>query len=242
MSSSGAGRGGAAAKGNKLSGIAVALGCVLFLGAFAWGAVLYQPYVVPTTSMEPSVGAGDRVLAQRISGDEVRRGDIVVFKDQAWGDLPMVKRVIGVGGDTVECCDPKGRLSVNGTAFDEPYVSAAERVGGQDFRTTVPKGELFLLGDHRGDSIDSRDRLTEQGGGAVPRDAVQGRVDATAWPPGNVGTVARPDTFAELPGGVSEPGPVRAVTFTLIAGAVLILVGAAYGPVAARIGRSGARV
>ena len=76
--------------GSVLSGLAVAVGCVLFLGGFVWGAVEYQPYTVPTDSMDPTVKAGDRVLAQRISGDEVRRGDVVVFKDAQWGDMPMV--------------------------------------------------------------------------------------------------------------------------------------------------------
>lgn len=96
--------------GNVLSGLAVAVGCVLFLGGFVWGAVVYQPYTVPTESMTPTVNAGDRVLAQRISGADVRRGDVVVFKDKQWGDLPMVKRVAGVGGDKVACCDSHGRL------------------------------------------------------------------------------------------------------------------------------------
>ena len=71
--------------GNALSGLAVAVGCVLFLGGFVWGAVVYQPYTVPTDSMTPTVKAGDRVLAERIDGDEVRRGDIVVFQRRACG-------------------------------------------------------------------------------------------------------------------------------------------------------------
>jgi len=85
--------------GSVLSGIAVALGCVLFLGGFVWGAVVYQPYTVPTDSMTPTIGAGDRVLAQRIDGDQVKRGDVVVFREASWGDMPMVKRVVGIGGD-----------------------------------------------------------------------------------------------------------------------------------------------
>ena len=70
--------------GQRLSGLAVALGLVLFLGGFAWGAVVYRPYTVPTSSMAPTIGAGDRVLAQRIDGGEVRRGDVVVFTDTTW--------------------------------------------------------------------------------------------------------------------------------------------------------------
>lgn len=227
MSSSGAGR-----RGNVLSGLAVAVGCVLFLGGFAWGAVVYQPYTVPTPSMAPTVASGDRVLAERISGDEVRRGDVVVFEDATWGDLPMVKRVVGVGGDTVGCCDGQGRLTVDGTPVAEPYVTDSERAAQEDFpATTVPEGKIFLLGDHRGDSVDSRNHLAESGGGAIPRDAVKGRVDATAWPLGGAGMLDRPDGFAALPGGISEPGPLRMLLFAIVAGVALILGGAAYGPV-----------
>ena len=108
--------------GSVLSGLAVAVGCVLFLGGFAWGAVQYKPYTVPTQSMEPTVKAGDRVLAQRISGGDVRRGDVVVFQDKDWANVPMVKRVVGIGGDTVKCCGTDGRLTVNGTPVEEPYL------------------------------------------------------------------------------------------------------------------------
>ena len=110
--------------GNVLSNLAVAVGCVLFLGGFAWGAVVYKPYTVPTDSMTPTVNAGDRVLAERVDGGDVRRGDVVVFTDSTWGDVPMVKRVVGVGGDKVACCDKDGRLTVNGKPIDEPYLRA----------------------------------------------------------------------------------------------------------------------
>ena len=74
--------------GSVLSGLAVAVGCVLFLGGFAWGAVQYKPYTVPTQSMSPTVKAGDRVLAQRISGGDVRRGDVVVFRTRTGPTCP----------------------------------------------------------------------------------------------------------------------------------------------------------
>lgn len=109
-SGSGAIREGHGRFGHRVSGLAVALGCVLFLGGFAWAAVLYRPYTVPTDSMEPLVHPGDKVLARHVSGTAVRRGDVVVFQDPLWGGQPLVKRVVGVGGDTVECCDKRGRL------------------------------------------------------------------------------------------------------------------------------------
>ncbi|GAA3081472.1 hypothetical protein GCM10020254_27320 [Streptomyces goshikiensis] len=120
------GRGGL---GNVLSGMAVAIGFVLFLGGFIWGAVVYQPYTVPTDSMMPTVNPGDRVLAQRIDGAEVRRGDVVIFTDSVWSDSPMLKRVVGIGGDTVKCCGQGGRLTVNGKELDEPYIDQPKPEG-----------------------------------------------------------------------------------------------------------------
>lgn len=138
--------------GSKLSGFAMALGCVLFLGGFAWGAIVYQPYTVPTDSMSPTITAGDRVLAERIDGSDVERGDVVVFKQASWGNMPMVKRVVAVGGDTVACCT-QNKLTVNGKKIDEPYLpkgSAAEATTIPAIK--VPEGRLFLLGDERSGS------------------------------------------------------------------------------------------
>ncbi|GAA3376214.1 signal peptidase I [Streptomyces sannanensis] len=216
--------------GSLLSGLAVAVGCVVFLGGFVWGAVVYQPYTVPTDSMTPTVKAGDRVLAQRIDGEQVRRGDVVVFTDAVWGDAPMVKRIVGIGGDRVECCDARGRLSVNGKALEEPYLQGDGPASYTQFSTEVPQGKLFLLGDYRSTSVDSRGHLMDSTQGAVPVSAVRGRVDAVAWPMG--GMVERPSDFAALPGGVSRPGPIALVLGSVVAGAVLILGGAAYGSVA----------
>ncbi|MEU2672443.1 signal peptidase I [Streptomyces sp. NPDC007164] len=218
--------------GSMLSGLAVAVGCVLFLGGFAWGAVVYKPYTVPTGSMTPTVNAGDRVLAQRIDGSEVHRGDVVVFTDPAWGDMPMVKRVVGIGGDRIACCGKGGRLTVNGKPVDEPYLHAKGLASAENFTAQVPKGQLFLLGDERTASLDSRVHLNDAGQGSVPRDAVQARVDAVAWPMN--GMVERPGAFASLPGGVSSPGPLRLQLAAVLVGVVLILGGAAYGPIAAR--------
>jgi signal peptidase I len=236
--------------GAKLSGIVVALGCLLFLGGFAWGAVRYQPYAVPTDSMSPTVPAGDKVLADRIDGTEVHRGDVVVFTDTAWADMPLVKRVVGIGGDTVACCDAKGRLTVNGKAVDEPYVvegglggalgggaAGAGRASDVEFSTTVPSGKLFLLGDRRSTSVDSRSHLTDAGRGTVDASAVTGRVDGIAWPMGDWRMLPVPTGFAGLPGGISEPGPLRPVLGSILAGALLIFGGAAYEPAVGLAGR-----
>ncbi|MFJ8662766.1 signal peptidase I [Streptomyces sp. NPDC093795] len=220
--------------GSMLSGLAVAVGCVLFLGGFVWGALLYQPYSVPTDSMTPTIDVGSKILAQRIDGDEVRRGDVVVFTDPLWGNSPMVKRVAAVGGDTVACCDRDGRLTVDGTPVHEPYLRPGPGgrtvASGQEFSVTVPAGNLFLLGDDRHTSLDSRTHMEEAGQGSVPRSTVVARVDAVVWPA--EGLLDRPAGFAGLPGGVSEPGPVLPLLTAIAAGGLLVLAGGAYGPVA----------
>jgi len=220
--------------GSVLSGLAVAVGCVLFLGGFVVGALLYQPFSVPTDSMTPTLDVGSKVLARRLDGAEVKRGDVFVFQDPLWGNVPMVKRVVGVGGDTVACCGADGRLTVNGKPVEEPYLQAGKAPSGQKFSATVPDGSLFLLGDERHTSMDSRAHLQEAGHGSVPRSAVLGRVDAVAWPA--KGVLARPTGFAGLPGGISTPGPVMPLFSAIVAGCVLILAGAAYGPLARRLG------
>ncbi|PZT68452.1 signal peptidase I [Streptomyces sp. SW4] len=224
--------------GQRLSNVAVALGLVLFLGGFAWGAVVYRPYTVPTTSMAPTIDAGDRVLAERVDGSDVRRGDVVVFKDATWANAPVLKRVVAVGGDTVSCCQ-NGRLKVNGKEIEEPYLGADGSAGSSSFpAVTVPEGRLFLLGDERHGSVDSSAHLTDAAGGSVSRDAVEARVDAVVWPMN--GMLERPTGFETL-GGLSTPGPLRTIVALVIAGAALIFGGAAYGPLARRAAASRTR-
>lgn len=224
--------------GRALSGLAVGLGCLLLLGGFVLTAVLYQPYTVPTDSMAPTVRPGDRVLAQRIDGGEVRRGDVVVFREAEWGDSLVIKRVVGVGGDTVACCDEEGRLSVNGRAVEEPYLAGEHSASSTSFEARVPEDELFLMGDYRENSLDSRSRITESDPGTVPRSAVSGRVEATVWPLGRAGLLPGPSGFADLPGGVSGQGPLPPLFWATAGGAVLILGGALGGPLAGRRARS----
>jgi len=235
--STGSIRGKSGRLGRTVSGLAVALGCVLFLGGFGWAAVAYRPYTVPTDSMRPTVNPGDKVLAQKVSGADVHRGDVVVFKDALWGDLPMVKRVVGVGGDTVACCDKQGRMMVDGKPVDEPYLRGSGPASLTPFSTKVPTGELFLVGDNRAVSLDSRVHLQNAQQGSVPLGDVRARVDATVWPPGRAGALSRTSAFDTLPdGGASPAGPLRWIVAMIVAGVVLIFGGAAYGPVAKRFG------
>ncbi|RPF36602.1 signal peptidase I [Streptomyces sp. TLI_185] len=224
--------------GQRLSGIAVALGIVLFLGGFAWGAVVYRPYTVPTTSMTPTIDAGDRVLAQRVDGSEIRRGDVVVFNDKSWvTNASVVKRVVAVGGDTVSCCT-NGKLTVNGKQIDEGYLKGSVVEDKNIPTVKVPQGRLFLLGDERLGSLDSSAHLSDAAQGTVARSAVAARVDAVVWP--MKGMLERPTGFETL-GVLSQPGPLRIVVTLIVAGAVLVLGGGAYGPIAKRMGGSRAR-
>ena len=139
--------------GQVLSGLAVALGLVLFLGGFVWGAIVYRPYTVPTRSMAPTIDAGARVLAQRIGSGDIHRGDVVVFTDKTWvSNAPVVKRDDGLA-----------------ELQDFPSVK-------------VPEGRLFLLGDERSGSLDSTAHLTDAARGTVARSAVSARVEAVVWP------------------------------------------------------------
>jgi signal peptidase I len=101
----------------------------------------------------------------------------------------FTKRVIGLPGDHVECCDPAGRLKVNDRAVDEPYVMPGDAPSTTPFDVVVPAGRLWVMGDHRSDSADSRAHLGDPGGGTVPVDRVIGKVIVRFWPPSRVGGV-----------------------------------------------------
>ena len=173
-------------------------------------AFLIQAFYVPSASMDDTLRPGDRIIASKITTNisGVDRGEIVVFKDPGdwlpapvpapdnWrtnvrqtmtfiGLLPsdsgddLVKRVIGIAGDRVACCDAEGRIVVNGVPLDEDYI-----IGPTDqvrFDITVPEGSMFVLGDNRGDSRDSRYHL-EANDGAVPIENAVGRVFVVVWP------------------------------------------------------------
>ena len=148
----------------------------------------------------------------------INRGDVVVFRDPAnWlpepyeasgnkvlgkikdglvtvGVLPnpakqyLVKRVIGVAGDKVICCD-NGKLTINGKETSEPYIFAGNKASELDFNITVPEGKIWVMGDHRGSSADSRYHQDDVNNGFVPVSKVTGQVFATIWPIKSVGLV-----------------------------------------------------
>ena len=121
-------------------------------------------------SMEPTVKAGQVITVRAVGGYKPRRGDIVLFQGSSqWGGdatAQYLKRVIAVGGETITCCDPAGKVTVNGTPLDEPYVAndapldmppSSYRCGARRFGpVTVPTGTVFVMGDNRAASNDSR--------------------------------------------------------------------------------------
>ncbi|MFF9916050.1 signal peptidase I [Streptomyces globisporus] len=187
-----------------------------------------QPFLIPSRSMEPTLQVGDRVLVNKLAyrfGAEPERGDVVVFDGTGSfvredldanpltglvrgaaaslglaepADTDFVKRVVGVGGDRVVCCDQQGRLAVNGTVVDEPYLYPGDTASRVPFDIVVSAGTLWMMGDHRSRSSDSRDHLGSPGGGMVPVERVTGRVDWLGWPPARVGSLTGTGAFGDV--------------------------------------------
>ena len=194
---------------------------------------LVQPFFIPSESMETTLLVGDRVLVSKLEPGplSLERGDVVVFVDPGgWlpvdmaepgllvrtltfvGLLPansgehLIKRVIGLPGDTVECCDDSGRLLVNGVPLDEPYLFAGDQPSQVDFSVEVPPGRLWVMGDHRSVSEDSRYHLGDPGGGSVPLDNVVGRAVLVMWPLDRWSSVPTPDAVFDGVGGEAGVG------------------------------------
>lgn len=160
--------------------VAVAVSLAFFLRMFVFGL-----YSVPSESMDPTLKVGDRIVATQplldvfIPGPRVERGDIVTFKDdEGWLTIPnssIVKRVIGLPGDVVEGTED-GDIIVNGELLDEPYLP--EGVPGTDFPfyVEVPEGRMWVMGDNRTESADSRWFQRGDKDGTVSLDSVTGVV------------------------------------------------------------------
>lgn len=149
-------------------------------------AFLLQAFYIPSESMEPTLKVGDRVLVNKLSDDlgDVRRGHIIVF-GRPTNEPPseiddLIKRVVALPGEVVEGRD--GMLYIDGFPLEEPYLPAGTIT--QPFApVTVPEGHLFVMGDNRGDSRDSR------AFGPIDAELIVGRAVVTVWPLGRVGTL-----------------------------------------------------
>ena len=186
---------------------------------------LVQAFYIPSGSMEPTMVKDDKLLVQKVSywrGD-VQRGDIVVFDDPG-GWLPpedsrqatnvvqkalekvglfptgghLIKRVIGVGGDTVVCCG-NGKLLVNGRAIDEPYLFDQSSTAQTPFDVAVPKGRLWVMGDNRGNSGASPQHMTDPGRGTIAESTVVGKAWLRLWPLGRAGFIDGTSSFDDVP-------------------------------------------
>jgi signal peptidase I len=182
----GEGGGWRAAVAYTAGGVLVALLLHFFVIASFW---------IPSESMENTLIEHDRVIVNRLSGSP-DRGDVVVFN--GWDGTPWIKRVIGIPGDTVECCDSKHRLSVNGTPLDETYLYPGNYASGDGFKVTVPKGRLWVMGDHRVASRDSRSQIHDRFHGTISEDDVIGRAFAIYWPLSRATFLTTPEAFARV--------------------------------------------
>ncbi|MFF6878356.1 MULTISPECIES: signal peptidase I [unclassified Streptomyces] len=176
--------------------------CLLFL--LLLSTFVLRPFQIPSGSMEQGLRIGDRVLVNKLAyrfGAVPQRGDIVVFDGTGYfGHADYIKRVAGVGGDRVVCCDREGRIQVNGRPVDESgFLYPGDSPSAVPFDVVVPGGTLFVLGDHRSHSSDSRDHLGSPGGGMIPVDDVIGRADWIIWPFGHATRLHRPDAYARVP-------------------------------------------
>jgi signal peptidase I len=174
---------------------------VLLVASGVLAALLVRLFVldsfyIPSESMENTLLINDWVIVNRLSGD-LGRGEVVVFK--GWDGTTTIKRVIGIGGDHVKCCDAKGRITVNGVPLDEEsYLNPQDFPSQKKFDLTVPKGRLWLMGDHRAASEDSRAFMDDGFHGTIATSDVVGRAFALYWPLSRIATLSVPETFSKV--------------------------------------------
>lgn len=187
---------------------------VAILVAVLVRAFVLQTFFIPSPSMENTLQIDDRVLVNKLVYDfrSPERGEVVVFKaPTSWSGNPdgedFIKRVVGIGGDHVVCCDEQGRIMINGVALDEPYLYS---VGGErdqpadrDFDITVPRGRLWVMGDHRSASGDSLQHWQQSGEdvqeATIPEDRLVGRAFTIFWPLDRARWLSVPEQYGPIP-------------------------------------------
>ena len=203
--------------------VVIALALALLIKTYA-----FQAYFIPSGSMQNTLEIGDKVLVNKIVYHlrSIHRGDVVVFNGAgSWnpgpqgptpnpadrlyhaiiglfgaapGQTDYIKRVIGIPGDHVQCCNAQGQVTVNGVALSEKSYLYPGNVPSQTpFNVTVPAGELWVMGDHRAVSDDSRDHTGYPGGGSIPKKEVVGRAFWIVWPPSRWRVLPIPYTFEQ---------------------------------------------
>ena len=232
--------------------VVAALALTILLKAF-----VVQVFSIPSGSMENTLLPGDRILVSKIVYNfrPIARGDIVVFGGAGSWDPPAqppsnwfagilgdatnlvgiagpdtdyVKRVIGVPGDHVVCCNAGGQVTVNGVPLSEKsYVYPGDAPSQVRFDITVPAGRLWVMGDNRGDSDDSRFRTNDPGGGTIPESAVVGRAFLIIWPLSRVSDLPIPNTFEQAglsaaAAGIATAPPATVAGGTAVAGAAVL--------------------
>jgi signal peptidase I len=231
--------------------VVAALVLTILLKAF-----VVQVFSIPSGSMENTLLPGDRILVSKIvyRFRPIARGDIVVFSGAGSWDPPAttpsnwfarigedaenlvgiagpstdyVKRVIGLPGDHVVCCNTNGQITVNGVPLSESsYVYPGDAPSELRFNITVPAGGLWVMGDNRGDSDDSRYRTGDPGGGTVPESAVVGRAFLIIWPLSRISDLPIPNTFEQAglatAAAVATAPPATVAGGTVLSGAVVL--------------------
>jgi signal peptidase I len=187
---------------------------VAILVAVLVRAFVLQTFFIPSPSMENTLAIDDRVLVNKLVYDfrSPKRGEVLVFKAPVeWSGNPdgedFIKRVIGVGGDHVVCCDPQERLMINGKSLDEPYIYSLDgrqdKPAEQEFDITVPAGRLWVMGDHRSSSGDSLEHWRQSGQNitvaTIPEKDVVGRAFTVFWPVNRATWLSVPDSFDGIP-------------------------------------------
>jgi len=212
--------------------------CLALVLALIIKSFVIQAFYIPSSSMENTLHIGDKVLVNKLVYHfrPIDRGDVVVFNGNgSWDPMPTqtkpplmrlwnaitglfgtapgvhdyIKRVIGVPGDRVACCDPQGRVTINGVPLSEsPYLYPGNEPSRIHFSVTVPPDRLWVMGDHRDVSFDSREHTQDPGAGTIPESRVVGRAFMIIIPASRWRVLPIPATFQQprLAGSAAGPG------------------------------------
>lgn len=196
--------------------------------SFVLKAYFVQPFHIPSESMQNTLQVNDRIIVNKMKSSEkdLQRGDVIVFKDtKDWlppapeenpniiqrilagtgitsdnSEQYLVKRIIGMPGDRVECCAPGGKITINGQEIDEPYIYTSSERPGRKFEVTVPEGKVWVMGDHRDASADSREHMNGPGNGFIDINDIQGKTAMVVWPFEHFGKLENhSEVFAKVP-------------------------------------------